>query len=236
MLKYTLGDTMTVNVSKIFDLEGISLTETQLEQFEIYYRLLVDWNEKINLTAITEKEEVYQKHFVDSLSLRNVIPTSSSLLDVGSGAGFPSIPLKILDPSINVTIIDALQKRITFLELLCKELGVEVELIHGRAEEFDRKNQYDFVTARAVANLNMLSELCIPFVKVGGYFISMKGPKFQEELKQCETAFEILGANYEDKIHYTINEEQKTLLKIRKVSETSDKYPRKFKKIKSKPL
>jgi 16S rRNA (guanine527-N7)-methyltransferase len=222
---------------KIFTDNKIVLSAKQISQFNRYYELLIEWNEKINLTAITEKEMVYHKHFLDSLSIRNVIEDKPiSLLDVGSGAGFPSIPLKILYPNIKVTIIDALQKRINFLKLLCEALEVEVDLIHGRAEEYKKKNSFDIVTARAVANLNMLSELCIPFVKKGGNFISMKGPKYKQEVKDCENAFDILGAKLSDTVSYEILGEEKTLLIIEKIKNTQDKYPRKFNKIKNKPL
>lgn len=237
MVKYTLGDIMVKDYIQIFTDDQIELSEKQISQFEKYYELLVEWNEKINLTAITEKEMVYHKHFLDSLSLRRIFKNEPlTLLDVGSGAGFPSIPMKILFPEIRVTIIDALNKRINFLNILCNELSIEVELIHGRAEEFDKKNHFDFVTARAVANLTMLSELCIPFVKKNGYFISMKGPKYKEEINACTNAFSILGAELSNTVSYEILEEKKTLLLIKKVNETSNKYPRKFNKIKNKPL
>lgn len=228
---------MSMNYQKIFLDDNIELTDKQSKQFYKYYELLLQWNEKINLTAITECSSVYQKHFLDSLSLRDVIPNKEvSLLDVGSGAGFPSIPLKILYPNIKVTIIDALQKRINFLRILCEELEIDVDLIHGRAEEYDKKNTFDFVTARAVANLNVLSELCIPFAKVDGYFVSMKGPKYTEEVQQCQNAFEVLGGKLESIKNYHIQDEQKTLLLIRKVKKTDDKYPRKFNQIKNRPL
>ncbi|WP_038468078.1 16S rRNA (guanine(527)-N(7))-methyltransferase RsmG [Candidatus Izimaplasma bacterium HR1] len=228
---------MVKDYLNIFGDNQIVLSETQLEQFNRYFELLVEWNEKINLTAITEKGMVYHKHFLDSLSLRNLIPSEGvTLLDVGSGAGFPSIPMKILYPNIKVTIIDALQKRINFLKILSDEINVEVELIHGRAEELKRNNSYNYVTARAVANLRVLSELCIPFVKVGGYFVSLKGPKYEQEIKECSKTFEVLGAEFEDTLKYQILNEEKTLLLIKKIKETSDKYPRKFNKIKNKPL
>ena len=237
MVKYTLGDIMSNEHQNIFIDNGINLTEKQIEQFEKYYDLLIEWNEKINLTAIIDKKSVFQKHFLDSLSIGNVLSNKNiTLLDVGSGAGFPSIPLKILYPDIRVTIIDALQKRITFLGILCKALDIEVELIHGRAEEYDRKNDFDFVTARAVANLQLLSELCIPFVKVNGFFIAMKGPKYLEEVELCSNAFKILGAKMENTYSYSILDEQRTLLLIKKITDTDNKYPRRFKLIKNRPL
>ncbi len=228
---------MVKDYINIFKDNQIQLTKKQICQFEKYFELLVEWNEKINLTAITEKEMVYYKHFLDSLSLRMVLENKEiEILDVGSGAGFPSIPMKILFPNIKVTIIDALNKRIKFLENLCDELSIEVDLIHGRAEEYNKKNYFDFVTARAVANLNMLCELCIPFVKIGGYFISMKGPKYTEEVSRCQSAFDTLGAELESTKSYEILNEEKTLLLIKKTHATKDKYPRKFNKIKNKPL
>ena len=228
---------MSKEHQNIFSDNGIVLTDKQLNQFEKYYELLIEWNDKINLTAITDKVMVYHKHFLDSLSIKNVMNNDSlTLLDVGSGAGFPSIPLKILYPSIKVTIIDALLKRINFLNILCKSLDIEVELIHGRAEEYQRKNDFDFVTARAVANLQLLSELCIPFVKVDGYFIAMKGPKYKEEVDLCNNAFEVLGARLDSVYPYNIIEEHRTLLLIKKTRNTDSKYPRRFKLIKNKPL
>lgn len=216
---------------------GLDINESQKKQFEIYFELLVEWNTKMNLTAITDREGVFKKHFFDSLNLVRVHEfKNETLLDVGSGAGFPSIPLKIMFPDIKVTIIDALQKRITFLTELTKELEVDVELVHGRAEEYKRKHCFDVVTARAVAHLNMLSELCIPFVKVGGEFIAMKGPKLQEELKSSANAIKILGGQVKDQISYSVEEDQRSIIVISKQHKTQAKYPRRFNKIKSNPL
>ncbi len=215
----------------------ITLNETQLKQFKIYYELLIAWNKKMNLTAITNQEDVYQKHFYDSIALVLSQPiTNQTLLDVGSGAGFPSIPLKIIYPNLQVTIIDALQKRITFLTELTKQLGIEVALIHGRAEEYKRKNAFDIVTARAVANLQMLSELCIPFVKVNGVFLAMKGPKILEEIPLSSNAIRVLGGEIKDTTTYNINDSTHYILSIQKVTKTSKQYPRKFKDIKANPL
>ncbi len=221
------------NLQKL-DLE---INEIQLKQFDKYFKLLVEWNEKINLTAITDEEQVYQKHFLDSLCFVKAVELNNQgFLDIGSGAGFPSIPLKIMFPEIKVTIVDALQKRIKFLEILTKELGIEVELIHGRAEEYKRKHCFDIVTARAVSNLRMLSELCIPFVKVGGKFISMKGPKLEDELILSENAIEILGGKVEEIVEYKLLEEKRKILVVAKVNKTKPIYPRRFNKIKSNPL
>lgn len=216
---------------------GLNMNEIQKKQFEQYFDLLVEWNGKMNLTAITDREGVYKKHFFDSVSLVRVKQLhNQSLLDVGSGAGFPSIPLKIMFPNIKVTIIDALQKRITFLTELTKKLDIDVELVHGRAEEYQRKHCFDIVTARAVANLNMLSELCIPFVKVGGEFIAMKGPKLEEELENSKQAINILGGIVQNQISYMIEEEQRSIIVISKQKKTQQKYPRRFSQIKSNPL
>lgn len=216
---------------------GITLNNKQKQQFEIYYETLVEWNSKMNLTAITEKNDVYKKHFFDSLCLiKATNVTTESLLDVGSGAGFPSIPLKIIYPELKITIIDALKKRITFLEELVSKLDIEAELIHGRAEEYKRKHCFDLVTARAVANLNMLSELCIPFVKVGGSFIAMKGPKLKEELQSSETAIKTLGGEISKQVEYQVDEDNRSIVVIKKKFKTSPKYPRRFNQIKANPL
>jgi 16S rRNA (guanine527-N7)-methyltransferase len=223
-------------IKRISDL-GIEVSDLQLEKFETYFKLLIEWNNKINLTAITEEHEVYVKHFYDSICLVKAIDINDqTLLDVGSGAGFPSIPLKILFPSLKVTIIDALAKRINFLDLLVKELDITVELIHGRAEEYSQKNSYDLVTARAVANLRVLSELCIPFVKKDGYFLALKGPKHIEEIEQSQNAFKILGGKLIDTIVYTIDDQERSIIKVLKIKPTNMKYPRMFSKIKKSPL
>jgi 16S rRNA (guanine527-N7)-methyltransferase len=191
----------------------------------------------MNLTAITEEIEVYKKHFFDSLNITRVLDFESQrLLDVGSGAGFPSIPLKIMFPDLRVTIIDALQKRITFLRVLCDELNIEAELIHGRAEEYMRKHVFDVVTARAVANLRMLSELCIPFVRVGGKFFAMKGPKLQVELQDSLDAITILGGKVDRIETYVYDDQERSILIVDKVNKTEKKYPRAFKQIKKNPL
>lgn len=228
---------MNNNFAKLLSNLNIELNELQVKQFETYYQMLIEWNDKINLTSITLKEEVYTKHFFDSICLIKALPLSNqSLLDVGSGAGFPSIPLKIIFPDLKITIIDALNKRIKFLMELTKELDIDIELIHGRAEEFNRKNSYDLVTARAVANLRMLSELCIPFAKIGGYFIAMKGPSYKTELSESKNAIRILGGKTENTIEYEIENQFRSIIKIKKIEKTKDKYPRIFGKIKSKPL
>ena len=177
--------------------KGITLTSKQLEQFENYYQTLVEWNQKMNLTAITQKEDVYLKHFYDSLTISfDYALSNQSLCDVGAGAGFPSIPLKIVYPELKVTIVDSLSKRITFLKHLIQVLDLkDVDAISARAEEYAVKHResFDIVTARAVARLNILDELCLPLVKVDGDFITLKGLKAQEELQEAKQGIEKLG-------------------------------------------
>ena len=222
------------NLLKNLDIE---LSDEQYNQFQTYYRLLVEWNDKINLTAITDERDVFMKHFYDSICLiKGVKLHNQSLLDVGSGAGFPSIPLKIIYPDLKITIIDALNKRIKFLQILVNDLNIDAELIHGRAEDYMRKHCFDLVTARAVANLNMLSELCIPFAKIDGLFIAMKGPKLVEELETSNTAIEVLGGKVVEDIMYSIENQERHLLVVQKIRKTEKKYPRKFSNIKKNPL
>ena len=237
MVKWWIGDIMNEQFNLLLEELKITLNSKQSKQFELYFEMLVSWNEKMNLTAITERDEVYQKHFFDSISfIRAHKPSNETLLDVGSGAGFPSIPLKILYPDLKVTIIDSLNKRITFLKALIEKLGIEAELIHGRAEELNRKNAFDIVTARAVANLQMLGELCIPFVKKDGYFVCMKGPKYIEEIDSSKNMLEKLNAKIDVIVNYKIGDSNRTIIKIVKHHVSKDKYPRKFSKIKSNPL
>jgi 16S rRNA (guanine527-N7)-methyltransferase len=237
MIKYKLGDIMIQEFYDRLEQLQISLSEKQKHQFLVYFEQLTEWNQKMNLTGITDEYGVYMKHFLDSIYLSQVMDLHhKTLLDVGSGAGFPSIPLKIVFPTLQVTIIDSLSKRITFLSHLIQSLEMDVELIHGRAEEHQKKNHYGIVTARAVANLSMLSELCIPFVKVGGMFLAMKGPKYQQEIEQSSNAFRLLGGEIDTIYQYEILDESHNVIMIKKIKKTSNIYPRKFNKIKSKPL
>jgi 16S rRNA (guanine527-N7)-methyltransferase len=215
--------------------KGIALTNKQLGQFEKYYETLVEWNEKMNLTAITEKEEVYLKHFFDSLTASFYFDFTKpfNLCDVGAGAGFPSIPLKIAFPHIHVTIVDTLNKRISFLNHLAKELGLEdVQFIHDRAETFganpNYRESFDVVTARAVARMSVLSEYCLPLVKVGGTFIALKTPQF-EELEKGQKAIELLGGRLHDTFSFELplEESERSILIIKKEKQTPKKYPRK---------
>ena len=215
---------------------GIQLTDQQKAQFERYFELLVDWNEKINLTAITEKNEVYLKHFYDSIApiLHELIENRDlKLLDIGAGAGFPSLPMKILLPQLDVTIIDSLNKRISFLQLLAEELELEeVHFYHGRAEDFAQdkafRAQFDLVTARAVARLQVLLELTIPYLKVGGRLLALKASSAPEELDQAKNALSLLFSKVEDNLSYALpNGDPRFITIVEKKKETPNKYPRK---------
>ena len=215
---------------------GFELTDLQKKQFHDYFRLLVEWNQKINLTAITAEEEVYLKHFYDSLApiLQGYVQNEPiSLLDIGAGAGFPSLPMKILFPQLEVTIIDSLNKRIQFLHLLAEELGLEgVHFYHGRAEDFAQdkqfRAQFDLVTARAVARMQVLSELTIPFLKVGGRLIALKASSAEDELHQAKNALNLLFAKVLENVDYQLpNGDPRTLTIVEKKKETPNKYPRK---------
>lgn len=216
---------------------GITLGDHQMEQFYQYYELLIHWNSMINLTAITELHEVVTKHFVDSISLIRIIPeikdTSFSLIDVGTGAGFPGIPLKIAFPNLKVTLLDSLNKRVNFLNETIAQLDLEdIYAVHGRAEDFGRndvsRETYDLCVSRAVANLSTLSEYCMPLVKVGGYFVPYKSGKLEEELKNGKKAVKLLGGLIEDTVSFQLpNEDERILVKIKKMEKTSKKYPRK---------
>lgn len=212
---------------------GISLTDEQLNQLALFYQLLLSWNEKMNLTRITNQEEVYLKHFYDSLTLYKEIKleTVDTLCDVGSGAGFPGIVLKIAFPNLNITLIDSLQKRVNYLNEIIKELKLSnIRAIHTRCEDYARVNRekYEVVTARAVANLKVLSELCLPLVKENGYFIAMKG-KATEELDEAKAMIGTLGGKIEhiNEFNLPLEESNRTLIKIKKEKKTDKIYPRK---------
>ena len=220
----------------LLDQQNINLTDQQKAQFERYFELLVEWNQKINLTAITEKEEVYLKHFYDSIApiLQGLIENQEiKLLDIGAGAGFPSLPMKILYPQLDVTIIDSLNKRINFLQLLAEELDLEgVHFYHGRAEDFAQdksfRAQFDIVTARAVARMQVLSELTIPYLKVGGKLLALKASNAPEELTEAKNALNLLFSKVENNISYTLpNGDPRYITIVEKKKETPNKYPRK---------
>ena len=217
---------------------NVELNAQQLAQYQQYYERLVAVNEHMNLTAITERDEVYLKHFYDSLTLAWAYPELQTeelnMIDVGAGAGFPSLPLKIAFPQLQITIIDALNKRINFLRDLVKELGLEgVTVEHARAEEFGNKTapareQYDVATARALARLNVLGELTLPFVMVGGVLLAMKGSAADEELAEAKKAITTLGAEIGDQIDVSLpNGDPRSVIVIKKVNNTPKKYPRK---------
>ena len=222
----------------------ITLTENQYEQFQKYFELLAEWNKKMNLTAITDESGVALKHFADSLSLLNFvdIPQNSSLADVGTGAGFPGVVLKIASPDIKLTLIDSLNKRLVFLGEVCAQLGIEAELIHSRAEDGARdeklRESFDFAVSRAVARMNVLSEYCLPYVKVGGAFCAMKGAQANEEFKESLNAINTLGGKLENKYFFELPENggERAIAVVRKVKNTPQKYPRQSGKIKAKAL
>lgn len=215
--------------------KGFELTDVQQKQFAIYYQTLVEWNEKINLTAVTEKEEVYLKHFFDSITPSFYFDFNKikSICDVGAGAGFPSIPLKILYPHLELTIVDSLNKRINFLNHLSAELNLtNCRFVHDRAETFGKgayRESFDVVTARAVARLSVLSELCLPLVKKGGHFIALKGAQGEIEVEEGLFAISILGGAVVENHPLTLPEEEsmRYILDIEKRRQTPKKYPRK---------
>lgn len=215
---------------------GIVLTDLQLEQFDKYFMLLIEWNKKINLTAITEEKEVAIKHMIDSISCWDDkrFSSDSSVIDVGTGAGFPGIPLKIYRPSIKLTLLDSLNKRIKFLSLVTEEIGLDnVECIHARAEEGARnrllRESFDIAVSRAVARLPVLAEYCIPFVKKGGTFAALKGMRFSEEADEAKNALKVLGGSeaecVEVKLPYI--EDKRAVIYIEKIRSTPKVYPRK---------
>lgn len=222
----------------------IRLDGNQLDRFETYYRLLVDWNKKINLTAITAPAEVAVKHFADCLALFNYIdiPEGASVIDVGTGAGFPGVVMKIARPDIELTLLDSLNKRLVFLEEVLKAVNLNAEIVHSRAEDGARDERYrekfDFSASRAVARLNVLSEYCLPYVKSGGSFLALKGPKAEEELAGAESAVKLLGGKLKNCFKFTLPSDggERTLLEIQKIKSTPGKFPRNPGKIKSHPL
>ena len=216
---------------------NFKLNEKQINQFNQYFNSLIEANKHVNLTRITAEDDVYLKHFYDSitplLTFRTVFKSSSSLCDVGAGAGFPSIPLKIMQPDLQVTIVDSLGKRLNFLQDLIAQLGLkDVALVHGRAEDVGQnsryREQFDIVTARAVANMAVLSEYCLPLVKKGGNFIALKGPKAEDELGTSKKALSILGGKTAavKQLQLPQSTEERTLILIEKVKATPKKYPR----------
>lgn len=227
-----MADKFTKQLEKL----NIELNEKQREQFHRYYELLVEWNKVMNLTGITEYDEVNEKHFVDSLAVAKVIDLKKidTVLDIGTGAGFPGLPLKIAYPHLNVVLMDSLQKRINFLNTVVDELGLKnVENLHGRAEDYAKKveyrEQFDLCVSRAVANLSTLSEYCIPFTKVGGVFVSYKSGEIDQEVKDSGNAIKLLGGELEEIVKFQLPDTDinRSFVKIKKVAATKNKYPRK---------
>ena len=218
--------------------------ETQIAQLETYYNLLVEWNEKMNLTAITDAQGVAVKHFADSVSVLNYvdIPHNSSIIDVGTGAGFPGVVLKIARPDIKLTLLDSLNKRLFFLQNVLGEINLSADLIHSRAEDGGRdknlRESFDYAVSRAVANMNVLSEFCLPYVHVGGSFLAFKGRGAESEISAAKSAIKTLGGKIAETYNFALPFDggERAIVQIQKIAETPNKYPRNAGKIKSSPL
>lgn len=222
---------------------GISLPIGAVKAFYEYYNLLEEKGKNVNLTAISGVAEVANLHFLDSICLLDVAKfTNASVIDVGSGAGFPGIPLKIADPTIKLTLLDSSGKRINFLEEVCDTLGIDAKCVHERAENYAKESNiresWDIAVSRAVAKLNTLAELCLPFVRIGGAFVAMKSINAEHELLEAMNAIEVLGGRFVEKIDYTIpnSEIMHSAVIIQKIDKTPDKYPRRFSRIQMAPL
>ncbi|WP_079412702.1 16S rRNA (guanine(527)-N(7))-methyltransferase RsmG [Alkalithermobacter paradoxus] len=224
---------------------NIDADESLFYKFETYKELLLEWNKKINLTAIEDEKEIYIKHFIDSLSCftTQYIKNGDSVIDVGTGAGFPGVPFKIYKEDLKLTLLDSLNKRINFLKEVCTNLKLkDVEFVHGRAEDFgqnpDYREKYDIATARAVANLAVLLEYCVPFIKVGGHFICLKGPSADEEMKDSQKAIQTLGMEFVEKINIKLpyTDINHVILVFKKIKNTPKKYPRKAGKPSKEPI
>ena len=223
--------------NKMIDLSkkiNVQLNDEQIKKYFEYMTLLLDWNEKINLTAITEMDDVILKHFIDSMTVFKYIENEESIIDVGTGAGFPGIPIAIMKEDVKITLLDSLNKRINFLNEVCSELKINnVETIHGRAEEIgknkEHREKYDIAVSRAVANMSTLSEYLIPLVKIGGKCICMKGSEIEQELEQAKFAIKELGGKIEKVEKFTLpdSDMERNIIIIKKIKETSNKYPRK---------
>lgn len=226
---------------------GFKLSSKQKEQFATYYNKLIEFNKKVNLTRITDKNEVYLKHFFNSitplLEFSDLFKGEKSLCDVGAGAGFPSLPIKILCPDLSITIVDSLGKRLKFLDELVSDLSLDkVTLVHSRAEDAGQnknlREKFDLVTGRAVARMSVLSEYCLPLAKVDGYLVALKGPKAQDELAEAKNAIEVLGGSVKEVKELTLpdTDDERTLIVVKKVKATPKKYPRQAGTPNRKPL
>lgn len=228
-------------LAEMFSAEGIEITPEQYEKLAVYARMLVEWNEKMNLTGITDPRGIALKHFLDSIIPLKMmgLPKASSLIDVGTGAGFPGLPMKIYHPDLKLTLLDSLNKRVNFLSAVCEETGISAKCVHERAEEGGRKpefrEKYDIAAARAVAAMPVLTEYCLPYVKVGGIFCALKGPN--EDHKAGEKAVKTLGGEISDVKEYSLPDgDRRTLIIVKKVAPTPEKYPRNGGQISKKPI
>lgn len=226
-------------MKNLFESFNLSLNDKQLESFEKYYSILIEYNKMFNLTTITERKEVYVKHFVDSIINVDKL-VGERLIDVGSGGGFPAIPIKIMREDIDVTLLEATGKKCEFLKTVIKELGLtNIRVINGRAEDYAKKTEFrekfDICSARAVARLNTLSEYCLPFVKVGGTFVAFKA-NAMEEIEEAKNAVEILGGKIENVLKYQLEDANRTLIYLKKIKNTPPKYPRGQGKERKSPL
>ncbi|KGJ48471.1 16S rRNA methyltransferase [Clostridium sp. NCR] len=228
----TNADTLKKGIEDL----GLKCSDETIDKFSKYREILVEWNQKMNLTGIEEEKEVYIKHFLDSVAAvkKGYIKDGMSIIDVGTGAGFPGLPLRICLENSKVTLLDSLNKRINFLSEVCTNINIDdIELIHGRAEDFGKdekyREQYDIATARAVAGLPILMEFCVPFIKVGGYFVCLKGPNADTELEESRKAMEVLGLEFVEKIDVELPEIElkHNIVVFKKVNSTPAKYPRK---------
>ena len=222
---------------------GVELDDTALERFETYYKMLIDYNQRMNLTAITEEKDVIVKHFCDSLFLltKYDLKNGAKVIDVGTGAGFPGIPLLIARPDVKLTLLDGLNKRLVFLQDVLDDLGLQAEIVHSRAEDGGNDKKYrekfDVATSRAVARLNVLCEYCLPYVRKDGVFLAMKGPAAAEELSEAQNALKILGGKVIKNEEYTLSDEStRSIIVTQKVAHTHPAYPRHNSKIKKQPL
>ena len=235
------------NLKNLTQKESINLSDIALEKFEIYRKLILEWNEKINLTAITDEDAMNTKHFLDCLLLTKTgfFDDDKTVLDVGTGAGFPAIPLKLYNENLKVTMLDSLNKRIKFLNIVIDDLNLkDIKAIHGRAEEVGRKEgfreSFDIVSSRAVASLSLLLEFTIPFLKVNGLFLAMKGPSYLEEVEDSKNALKKLNCKLEKVVNFKIEQNgeisERNILIIKKTGKTPDNFPRNMGQIKKKPL